>query len=301
MRRSGHGRRRLHRDLQLADGGHGHRSRVGDAHDRRDLRCPARPTAPRPTAATRWKHFVAGSIAWVKHDNAGNLLAGATFTICKTFDYTLPSGPFVDIPDQCSYILDDSSADADKTPGEFSVTGLSLGRYTVVEKTAPAGWALDPDTITVELTPGDSDKTIAVAFVDTREVLKITGFGYTNAATGTPTSGVVSGTTVFTVNLHNYGTAPAALSSSSLIVSSANKTSGTLTCNGTGTDGLTRAITGTVAAGADGGPFSLSCTYTGLNDGARVIADLVVKSTTNTLEREASGSPAQIRFTVQTD
>ena len=76
--------------------------------------------------------------------------------------------------------------------------------------------------------------------MNTREVLKITGFGYTNSATGTPTSGVVSGTTVFTVNLHNYGTAPAALTNSSLIVSAGNKTTGTLTCNGSGTDGLTK-------------------------------------------------------------
>jgi uncharacterized surface anchored protein len=248
------------------------------------------------------KHFVAGSIAWLKHDNAGNLLAGATFTVCKTHDYTLPSGPFVDlIPDECFDVLDNSVADADDDDGEFLVSGLSLGRYTVVEKTAPNGWALDPDTVTVELTPGDSDKSIALAFVDTREVLKITGFGYTNAATGTPTSGVVSGTTVYSVSLHNYGTAPAELSSSSLIVSAGNKTQGTLTCNGTGTDGLTKAITGTIAAGGNLGPITLSCTYTGLNDEAQVIADLVVKSTTNNLEREASGSPAQIRFTVQAD
>ena len=152
----------------------------------------------------------------------------------------------------------------------------------------------------VELSPGDTDKTIATAFVNTREVLKITGFGYTNSPTGTPTSGVVSGTTTFTVNLHNYGSATANLTNSSLVVSVV-KSTGTVTCNGTGTDGLTLAITGSIAAGADGGPYVLVCTYTGLNDGATITADLVVKSTTNTLEREASGSPARIRLTIQSD
>jgi hypothetical protein len=254
-----------------------------------------------PNSGDAIKHFVAGSISWLKHNNAGALLGGATFTVCKTHDYTLPTGPFVDITDVCVDILDNDTNDSDKTSGEFTYAGVSLGRYTVKEKTAPAGWALDPDTVTVELTPGDSDKTISEAFVDTREILKITGFGYTNAPNGTPTAGVVNGTTVFTATLHNYGSATATLSNSSLVVSTSGLTAGTVTCNGTGTGGLTKAITGTIAAGADGPSIALTCTYTGVNDGTQIIADLVVKSTQNGLEREASGSPARIRLTIQAD
>jgi hypothetical protein len=254
-----------------------------------------------PNSGPAIKHFVAGSIAWTKVDNAGALQGGATFEVCKTHNFTLPSGPMVDlVPDQCVTVADNGALDADAANGKFRLVGLSLGTYTVRETIAPAGFVADPDTVTVELTPGDTDKTIATAFVNTREVLKITGFGYTNSPTGTPTSGVTSGTTTFTVNLHNYGSATANLTNSSLVVSVV-KSAGTVICNGTGTDGLTRAITGTIAAAATGGPYVLVCTYTNLNDGATITADLVVKSTTNTLEREASGSPARIRLTIQAD
>ena len=50
------------------------------------------------------KHFVAGSITWTKVDNANRLQGGATFSLCKTANFTLPSGPFVNLqqPD-CSF------------------------------------------------------------------------------------------------------------------------------------------------------------------------------------------------------
>jgi hypothetical protein len=46
--------------------------------------------------------------------------------------------------------------------------------------------------------------------------------------------------------------------------------------------------------------FSLTCPYS-LADGAVVTANLTAKYTTNGLERESSGSPAAISFTVQSD
>jgi hypothetical protein len=264
-----------------------------------------------PNSDDAVKVFVAGSLSWTKVDNAGTLQGGAVFTVCKTNNYLLPDGgideanpldPAVcfDVADNVDGDIDLGDLDADGAPGKFKITGLSLGRYTVKEKTAPAGYTPDPDTETVDLVPGAIDGSVDSAFVNQREILKITGFGYTNEATGTPTSGIVSGETTFTVNLHNYGGSVANLTSSSLVVSS-DLTDGTLTCDGNGADQYTLDITGTVAAGADAGPFAITCTYTGLNDGAQVIADLVVKSTTNGTEREASGSPAQIRFTVQAD
>ncbi len=243
-----------------------------------------------PNSGDAVKHFVAGGIRWSKVDNAGQLQGGATFEVCKTHDFTLPSGPFVDlVPDQCVSVADNGPLDQDDDDGEFLLSGLSLGRYTVRETIAPPGFVADPDTVTVELSPGNTDVTIGQAFVNSREVLKITGFGYTNAPVGTPTSGVVNGIATFTVTLHNYGTAPANLTSSSLVVSGA-------TCTG----GNTLNLTGTIAAGADSPTYTLVCEYDGA-DGDVVQADLVVKSTTNGLEREASGSPARITFTIQAD
>jgi hypothetical protein len=101
---------------------------------------------------------------------------------------------------------------------------------------------------------------------------------------------VIHGTAIFTVSLHNYGNASATLSGSSLIVTGA-------TCTGGNTKDLNGIV---IAAGADGPAISLTCVYNGA-DGDVVQADLVVKSTTNGLTREASGSPARITFTMQAD
>jgi hypothetical protein len=255
-----------------------------------------------PNSGDATKIFVAGSIKWTKVDNAGALQGGATFTVCKTASYTLPSGPFVDIvPADCFDVLDNSTADADKTDGKFELVGLALGRYTVHEKTAPAGFIPDPKTETVELIPGSVDATISSAFVNSRPILKISGFGYTNVATGTPTHGVTSGTTVFTFDLHNYGGANAVLTNSSLAVSVTGGGGGTLVCGALSGPPFTKTISGTIVPGGDLGSNSLSCTYSDMPDGAVISATLVVKYTTNGLEREASGSPATISFTVQAD
>jgi hypothetical protein len=257
-----------------------------------------------PNSGDAIKHFVSGSLKWTKVDNAGNFQGGATFTVCKTKNYDLATNTLVAITPVCNDILDNQAgppADSDPDNGQFELDGLSLGEYTVVEKTAPPGFVKDPDTITVDLLPGDADKTIATAFVNTREVLKITGFGYTNSPQGTPTSGVVSGIAVYTFKLHNYGSATANLTNSSLVASVTGAGTGTLTCTGSGTGGLTLAVTGTIAAGADSATFTLTCTYTNMADLAKISALLTIKSTTNGLEREASGSPATITFTVQSD
>ena len=47
--------------------------------------------------------------------------------------------------------------------------------------------------------------------------------------------------------------------------------------------------------------FTLTCTYTNLDDGAEVRADLNASYDTNSLPRVISGSPAAIIFTVQSD
>jgi hypothetical protein len=241
------------------------------------------------------KHFLAGSISWTKVDDAGRLQGGATFRVCRINDFIIATGVFgpdldppVCIPGD---VADNGPNDQDPAAGKFTVTGLQLGRYTVKEIQAPPGYVPDPDTVIVELVPGATDKTIALAFVNNRPVLKITGFSYDNSPDGLPQpDGIFKGTTTYTVNLHNYGTAAAVLSNSSLVV----------TDNATCTPANTLAVTGTIPAGADGGPYTLTCTYDHPSPAA-ITATLNVKYTTNGMERTASGSPASITFTVNPD
>jgi hypothetical protein len=241
-------------------------------------------------SADAQKTWVSGSLSWTKHDNAGNPLGGATFQVCRT-DLN---------PDACFSVTDNAAPDSNASAGQFTVINLELGDYSVTETAAPPGYAIGGGTKTATLTFASPSATITIAFVNNREVLKIAGFAYTNAATGTPTSGVLNGTTVFDADLVNYGSSAANLTGSSLVVTFTG--TGTVTCNATGTGGRTLAISGTVAA--NGGVLDLAdltCTYSGMSDGAVITATLIVKSTTNGVERQASGSPASISFTVQGD
>lgn len=248
-----------------------------------------------PNSGDATKQFVAGSLAWTKVDNAGSLQGGATFEVCRTHDRF-----GADIPDECVTVVDDTggggTADEDPDAGEFLLTGLALGRYTVEETVAPPGFEPDPDVVTVELTLDAPDATIAQAFENRRPIVKITGFGYSNEAdvTPPPTSGIVSGTSTYTVDLHNYGGAATTLSGSLTVTT--NSVGGTLSCTPTSPV----VIDGTLAAGADK-TVTVACDYVNLDDGSKVTADLAVSYTTNGLLREASGSPAKIEFTIQSD
>ena len=242
------------------------------------------------------KVFVSGSLAWFKNDNAGNRQGGATFEVCRTHDFNTTTGQMDDIVDVCFSVVDNQAPDADPDNGEFLLTGLRLGRYTVHETVAPPGFVPDPSTKTADLTLVAPNATISVAFVNQRPIVKITAFGYTNEPTGTPTAGVVSGHTVYTVTAKNYGGTDATASLSGTLAATTDASAGTLTCVG----GNSTSITGNLAPGAEL-TFTLDCTYSGLNDGAKVTADLNTSYTTNGLTREASGSPAQVFFTVQAD
>jgi hypothetical protein len=140
-----------------------------------------------------------------------------------------------------------------------------------------------------------TDAVITEAFVNTRPIVKITGFGYTNApdpadGSGQP-DGIFKGTTTYTVNLHNYGTAIAHLTTSSLVVSN----------NAACTGGNTLSLNGIDIAvnGNNPTPITLTCHYDHPAPATTPItATLTVNYTTNTLERRASGSPAVISFTV---
>jgi hypothetical protein len=246
-----------------------------------------------PNSGDAIKHFAAGSVRWTKVDNAGDPLAGATFELCRTYDFDFVINKISTTPldsPVCVTVEDNGSTDADPADGHFLVTNLPLGEYTVRETQAPPGFVLDPLPQTVDLIPGHINEAVANAFVNSRPVLKITGFGYTNQPDGPSPHGVFKGTTTYTVMLHNFGTAAAVLTSSSLVVSD----------NATCTGGNTLVIVGTVSAGFDSVPISLTCTYDTPNPTA-ITATLTVKYTTNGLERTASGSPAEITFTVNPD
>jgi prealbumin domain-containing protein len=248
-------------------------------------------------SANAEKEFIDGSLAWFKNGHNGNRLAGATFSVCRTQDRFGNA-----VSDTCITVLDDSAADADADDGEFLLNDLKLGHYTVTETLAPAGYQADSSTKTADLTLDSPNATISVAFVNNREVLKITGFGYTNDAVGAQAAGVITGTTTFTAKLHNYGTSVATLSNSSLAVTVTGGGTGTLTCEvGDGNTAAphVRTITDTILPGEDGSTVSVTCNYTNMADGAFISATLNINSTTNGLERPASGSPATISFTVQ--
>jgi uncharacterized repeat protein (TIGR01451 family) len=129
-------------------------------------------------SSTAVKTFVAGTVKWLKHDGSGALLGGAVFTVCRTHrwdsDLNNGAGGYVDIdPDVCVDVTDNISGtdntgtgDRDGTAGEFEIGGLILGKYTVKEKTAPAGYTLDSKTENVDLSTTTASFTIAAAFVN---------------------------------------------------------------------------------------------------------------------------------------
>ena len=242
------------------------------------------------------KDFVAGSIRWSKVDNAGALQGGATFNVCRTHDFNTETGLFDDVdPDVCVTVVDDvdlvlgPGLDQDPDPGQFLLTGLRLGSYTVDETVAPPGFEPDPAVVAVDITLADPDVEITLAFVNNRPILKLTEFGYTNEPTGTPTAGVVSGVSLFTAVLENFGGAAAALTGSLVLTGQDPGCAATTPISDASfTPGETITVTAT-------------CTYTNAADGTVVTAVLDADYSLNGQTREASGSPAQITFTIQAD
>ncbi|MGD8857858.1 MAG: prealbumin-like fold domain-containing protein, partial [Chloroflexota bacterium] len=81
------------------------------------------------------KQWIAGSLRWYKVDGKGDLLGGAIFEVCHTFDrFGEP------IADGCFYVEDNVAPDADPADGKFLLQDLKLGTYTVREHQAPEGY-----------------------------------------------------------------------------------------------------------------------------------------------------------------
>lgn len=122
------------------------------------------------------KVFVDGTLRWIKHDQNGQLLAGATFEVCRT--HSLLAGVMTDIVDVCVSVSDDSdgvdgpvaaNTDQDGTGGEFLLTNLILGRYTVRETAAPPGYTIvNPNAVIApDMTLAAPNVSIATPFVNT--------------------------------------------------------------------------------------------------------------------------------------
>ncbi len=249
-----------------------------------------------PNSGDAVKVFIAGSLRWSKVDNAGRLLAGATFAVCRIANYNSGTGSFDPITPVCVSVLDNYAPDTDPDGGEFLLVTLVLGRYTVHETAAPPGYALDPKTETVDLSQASPDGVVTSAFANNRPIVKITAFGYTNEASGTPTDGVVTGHTVFTFSVKNYGGAGAVLTGGLVITFSGSP--GSFACSGPG-GACAVDLTGIGIAAGQELTFSISLDYTNAPSGTSVTASLNVGYVLNGLERIASGSPAMIMFTIQ--
>jgi len=101
----------------------------------------------------------AGSVTWKKADESGRALAGSVWTL------TGPGGATQEVTD-CVAASAASCTGADKDPaaGAFSLAGLNLGDYTLVEKSAPAGYVLDTTPHRFTLTSDRKDFAFTTAF-----------------------------------------------------------------------------------------------------------------------------------------
>jgi uncharacterized repeat protein (TIGR01451 family)/fimbrial isopeptide formation D2 family protein len=90
------------------------------------------------------------SLSWQKQDDKGNPLGGATFTVDPN-PFT-GSGAAIDVADYVSASAQsDPTKDQDKRAGFFKLINVVPGTYTVTEKTAPAGYILDPTSKSITL------------------------------------------------------------------------------------------------------------------------------------------------------
>nr|WP_278189752.1 SpaA isopeptide-forming pilin-related protein [Brevibacterium sp. ZH18] len=98
-----------------------------------------------------------GTATWKKTDEGGNALKGSVWTM------TGPDGTAVEIED-CTAASADKCTGPDKDPaeGKFAVSSLKWGDYSLVEKSAPAGYVLDDTPHTFTVSGSDAELTQSV-------------------------------------------------------------------------------------------------------------------------------------------
>ncbi|MEW5991017.1 MAG: prealbumin-like fold domain-containing protein [Chloroflexota bacterium] len=130
------------------------------------------------------KIYLSGTLVWHKVDGNDDPLGGATFEVCRTETLDTSNFPetLVDeVPDICVSVLDNDTtpgageaADEDPADGEFLMTGLILGTYTVRETAAPAGYhigstdAVSAGSHSLDADPDILDLEIVDPFVNVR-------------------------------------------------------------------------------------------------------------------------------------
>ena len=125
-----------------------------------------------PNSDDAVKVFVDGSLVWHKVDGNNQPLGGATFEVCRTHTLNTNTNTYVDTADVCVTVVDDvgpnTTLDEDPAPGEFLLTDLVLGRYTVRETAAPTGYTiLNPNPVQApDMTLADPDVEITAPFVN---------------------------------------------------------------------------------------------------------------------------------------
>ncbi len=116
------------------------------------------------------KHFVDGTLTWLKHDQDGNLLGGATFEVCRTTSYDSAAKAHAALSTPvCLSVTDNASPDLDGDAGELKLDKLVMGTYTVKETAAPAGYSFDPNDVkSARVETLAPDASISIAFVNTQ-------------------------------------------------------------------------------------------------------------------------------------
>jgi hypothetical protein len=119
------------------------------------------------------KTWVAGSLTWIKHDNQGNLLGGATFQVCAT------GGTAAGLTPTCVTVTDNSPPDADPVAGQFELDayqvdsgfnplgGLAMGTYSIAETSPPPGYTGDSHVESVTLTTSSPNGSSSYIWVNT--------------------------------------------------------------------------------------------------------------------------------------
>jgi hypothetical protein len=121
---------------------------------------------------------VDGSLSWIKTDQNGNLLAGATFEVCQTHGFDSSNDPWtfpeLDPPPDCLTVLDNSGQegydglDADAVGGQFLLEDLYLGTYTIEETIAPPGYKKSDEIQEVTLDLDNPDGEAPEPFINVR-------------------------------------------------------------------------------------------------------------------------------------
>ncbi len=114
------------------------------------------------------ENYENGQISWMKTDDAGAALGGATFEVCEAME------------EGYCFLVEDNIGqdgydgwDTDPRPGHFVVADLIFGNYTVTEAEAPEGYLLDESVKPVTVT-ATADPIPVGTFIDIKKTYGLT-------------------------------------------------------------------------------------------------------------------------------